>query len=41
MKTNNDIELILMSENRQTERDREAIKGLHEKLDILLESKNI
>jgi uncharacterized membrane protein len=28
--------LIMMSQNRQMERDREAIRGLHEKLDRLL-----
>lgn len=27
--------LIMMSQNRQMERDREAIRGLHEKLDLL------
>lgn len=29
--------LIMMSQNRQVERDREAIKGLHAKLDALAE----
>jgi uncharacterized membrane protein len=29
--------LIMMSQNRQMERDREAIRGLHEKLDDLAE----
>ena len=28
--------LILMSQNRQTEKDREMVRGLHEKLDALL-----
>jgi len=28
--------LIMMSQNRQIERDREAIRGLHQKLDQLL-----
>ncbi len=29
--------LIMMSQNRQTERDREAVQGLHAKLDALSE----
>ena len=28
--------LILMSQNRQADRDREAVRGLHEKLDRIL-----
>ena len=28
--------LIMMSQNREMERDREAVKGLHEKLDRIL-----
>ena len=28
--------LIMMSQNRQMERDREAVQGLHAKLDLLL-----
>jgi uncharacterized membrane protein len=28
--------LIMMSQNRQMERDRDAVRGLHEKLDLLL-----
>jgi uncharacterized membrane protein len=27
--------LIMMSQNRQMERDRDAVRGLHEKLDLL------
>jgi uncharacterized membrane protein len=27
--------LIMMSQNRQADRDREAVQGLHEKLDII------
>lgn len=30
--------LILMSEHRQTERDREAIRGIHQKLDEIINS---
>lgn len=29
--------LIMMSQNRQMERDREAVRGLHEKLDAIKE----
>jgi uncharacterized membrane protein len=30
--------LIMMSQNRQMERDRDAVQGLHEKLDRVLEA---
>lgn len=31
--------LIMMSQNRQMERDREAVQGLHKKLDKILEDR--
>ena len=32
--------LIMMSQNRQVERDREAVRGLHEKLDLLIAARS-
>ncbi len=33
--------LIMMSQNRQMERDREAVAGLHRKLDAIMEDRYI
>src|ERR1700726_4745571 len=32
--------IILMSQNREMERDRDAVQSIHDKLDILLEKEN-